>query len=196
MSATEQGGEGGLCLVRVGPTARAEVGIEDDARTAGARPAQSIDENGAAARAVERERHSREINMAIAGKRRAQGARLGQDEEVAGGSLVPPVRETALATMIGLDNIEPRQAPFESNYRASADTLGCPRGQHLLAPRVVAERGEVVDGYAKTGEVNRRIERVAAEAPRHAAVGVLRELDHAFADGRDAWHWVFHPADR
>ena len=76
----------------------------------------------------------------------------------------------------------PGSLPGTRSTRAGPDPFRGPAGDHLVAERVVAERGDVIDADAEAGEIDGGVERIAAIAAREqAAVGLL-QLDHAFAD--------------
>ena len=189
MSDAGQGApEGGPCHSRIGPAARAEVGVERDPAAARAGARQSRPQPLPASLAVERQGDPGEVDQLVARQGRRQRRRGRQLEQLPRRRLAAPVGKAPLALGVRLDDVEPRQPPRQALYEAGAHALGFPARQHLGAPRIVAQRREVVDLGSQPRQVDGRVERIAAPAAREAAVGQLAQLDHALADAGDRCH--------
>ena len=142
----------------------------------------------AAGLAIERERHPRKIDEVVLGQRRGDRVRLRQLEQLPRRRAVAPIVEGPLPIPVGADDMQPRQAARHAHHMVRADALRAPGRQHLLAPGIVAQRGEVVDGNAEAGEIDGGVQRVAAIAARQQPARRLRQLDHALANRSDAGH--------
>ncbi len=175
-------------LLDTGPQPRTIVVVEGDPDTALTRARQCLQQFGTPLLAKHCQGNAAEIQHVVAGQRCQD--RLGRrgHEAVAHGSFVAPVEETPLTIGVGLDAVEPRQASRQALHLAQTDALVRPDPAHRIAEAVVAQRRDVVDLGPLTqqsGKVYRGIERVAAEALAQAAISMLLQFDHAFADKGD-----------
>ncbi len=84
--------------------------------------------------------------------------------------------------VVGLNDVETRGTLGNTHHQINADAFGFPAGDHFVAPGVVSERRDEIDGDAQTSHIQRGIERIAAIAAREPAIRLLAEFDHAFAD--------------
>jgi hypothetical protein len=174
--------------VRIGPAAGAEVGVEGNADATLSRPVERAEQLRPSLRAINRQRDGREIDEVI-GRKRVQDVRgLGQIHQAACSRILPPMKEAAVAELVGPDQVDAGQLAFQAYNPACSDALGSPARDHLVAHGVVAERGDIVDVDAKPGKIDRRVQGIAAVAPRvQAALGLL-QLDHALADAGHFGH--------
>ena len=102
------------------------------------------------------------------------------------GGIVAPVQKAPFAFRVGLDHVDAGQEAGENLHAPGADAFGLPGREHLLAPGVVAERGDVIHRYAEAGEIDGRVQGVAAEAAAEQRLGQFAQFHHAFADRCDA----------
>jgi hypothetical protein len=152
------------------------------------RAAQRFEQCRPPLRMVDRERDGRQIDHIISIERIQDIAGLGQIHQAAGGRALPPMKEASVAEFIGLDHVEAGQFALQPRNTAGADALRGPAREHLVAHGIVTEGCDVVDLEAETGEIDRGVQRVTAEAARiKPALGLL-QLDHAFADAGHLGH--------
>ena len=131
--------------VEIGPAAGAEIGVEGDARAAPARAVKRREQPRPPRLVVDRERDRGEIDDIVAGERLQDVLGLGQIHQLARRGAVAPVEELSLALGVGLDHVDAGQFALEPRHVRRADALGLPARDHLVAQRVVAERGDIVD---------------------------------------------------
>ena len=97
---------------------------------------------------------------------------------------------------VGLNHVQPGQPARQPHDMADPDLLRLPAGDHLVAPRIVAQRRDVIDRHAEPGEVDRRVERVAAPPAREPPVRGFAQLDHTLADAGNPSAAFTHDGDR
>src|SRR6266516_5458844 len=107
--------------------------------------------------------------------------------------MLAPIAEAALAGGMGFDQIEPRGAVGHAHDQFGANAFGRRERNERVRVGIIAERGRIGDVDPCAREIDRGVERVAAEREAIAGVGTAGELDHHLADGNDAGlllgHW-------
>jgi hypothetical protein len=181
----ESASEGALRGALVRPATRAKVAVECDAMASRPGSPDSFCQPFASGLVVEGQRYAGVVDQIVAGELLDQGRRVRALEQGARRRAIAPVGEAPFPRRVGLDYVKSRDLAGPALYETRADALGLPAGDHLVAPAVVAQDGHVIDRRSEAGEVDRRVERVAAVSAGQAAIRLLPKFDHAFADAGD-----------
>lgn len=176
---------------RVRPAARAVVAVEGDAPAGRAHPVEQHQQPGTTVPVQDREGDARQVDQVAAGHRILHRGDVAGAEQVACGRLGAEIEEASLAGGVGPDHVQPGQAAFQPGHQAGAEPLSRPALHHRIAVGIVAQRRHILHGEAVRAadprHVDGHVQRVAAESQGQRGGFALEQLDHAFADGGDAW---------
>ena len=176
-------------LLDRGPQPWPVVIVEDDSRIALAGLDQGFQQLFPALHAQYRQGNAAEIQHVVVRQRRQNRRGGRRSEAIAHRCFIAPVKETTLASGVGLDAIQPRQTSGQALHHAQANVFFGPALAHGITETVIAQGRDVVHrarAAQLSGQVHRGVQGIATEALAQAAVGMVLQLDHAFADQGNA----------